>query len=120
MELDPSAAWAAGQMVSTNSDLNRFFTELLVPDRLLPAAQLAQVRTTVPIGGGVGAGLGVFSRPLSCGGVYRGPGGDIPGNETRGGATDEGRAVNVAVTTVPTDRAVTRNLEDVVDAALCR
>ncbi|MFG2904860.1 serine hydrolase domain-containing protein [Kitasatospora sp. NPDC048286] len=119
-ELDLSAAWAAGQMVSTNSDLNRFFTELLVPDRLLPAAQLAQVRTTVPIGGGVGAGLGVFSRPLSCGGVYWGHGGDIPGYETRGGVTDEGRAVNVAVTTVPTDRAVTRNLEDVVDAALCR
>ncbi|MGW3228825.1 serine hydrolase domain-containing protein [Kitasatospora sp. NPDC001095] len=119
-ELDPSAAWAAGQMVSTNSDLNRFFTELLVPDRLLPAAQLAQMRTTVPIGDGVGAGLGVFSRPLSCGGVYWGHGGDIPGYETRGGVTDEGRAVNIAVTTVPTDRAVTRHLEDVVDAALCR
>ncbi|MFJ6380608.1 serine hydrolase domain-containing protein [Kitasatospora sp. NPDC092039] len=120
-EMDPSAGWAAGQMISTNADLDRFFTELLRPGRLLPAAQLAQMRTTVPIGGsGAGAGLGVFSRPLSCGGVYWGHGGDIPGYETRGGATDDGRAVNIAVTTVPTDYAVTRHLEAVVDAALCR
>lgn len=120
-ELDPSAGWAAGQMISTNSDLDRFFTELLVPDRLVPAAQLVQMRTTVPVGdGGTGSGLGVFSRPLSCGGVYWGHGGDIPGYETRGGVTEGGRAVNIAVTTVPTDYAVTRHLEDVVDAALCR
>ncbi|MEU3562071.1 serine hydrolase domain-containing protein [Kitasatospora sp. NPDC006786] len=120
-ELDPSAGWAAGQMISTNADLDRFFTELLVPDRLLPAAQLAQMRATVPVGdSGMGSGLGVFSRPLSCGGVYWGHGGDIPGYETRGGATDDGRAVNIAVTTVPADYAVTRHLEDVVDAALCR
>ncbi|MFF2120410.1 serine hydrolase domain-containing protein [Kitasatospora sp. NPDC058184] len=119
-ELDPSAAWAAGQMISTNSDLNRFFTELLVPDRLLPAAQLAQMRTTVPVGDGMAAGLGIFSRTLTCGGVYWGHGGDIPGYETRGGATDDGRAVNIAMTTIPADYAVTRHLEGVVDAALCR
>ncbi|WP_030233590.1 serine hydrolase domain-containing protein [Streptomyces sp. NRRL S-350] len=120
-EMDPSAGWAAGQMISTDSDLNRFFTELLVPGRLLPAAQLAQMRTTVPIGDtGAGAGLGILSRPLSCGGVYWGHGGDIPGYETRGGATDDGRAVSIAVTTVPTDYDVTRRLEGVVDTALCR
>ncbi len=119
-EMDPSAGWAAGQMISTDSDLNRFLTELLVPGRLLPAAQLAQMRTTVPIGDtGAGAGLGILSRPLSCGGVYWGHGGDIPGYETRGGATDDGRAVNIAVTTVPTDYDVTRHLESVVDTALC-
>ncbi|MGW1178212.1 serine hydrolase domain-containing protein [Kitasatospora sp. NPDC002543] len=121
-EMDPSAGWAAGQMISTTADLNRFFGALLVPDRLLPSAQLAQMRATVPIGGdsGAGAGLGIISRPLSCGGVYWGHGGDIPGYETRGGATDDGRAANIAVTTVPADYAVTRHLEDVVDAALCR
>ncbi|MFE7530202.1 serine hydrolase domain-containing protein [Kitasatospora sp. NPDC057542] len=120
-ELDPSAGWAAGQMISTNADLDRFFTELLIPDRLLPAAQLAQMRTTVPVGDtGIGSGLGIFSRPLSCGGVYWGHGGDIPGYETRGGATDDGRAVNIAVTIVPADDAVTRHLEAVVDTALCR
>lgn len=71
-------------MISTNSDLDRFFTALL-GGRLLPAAQLAQMRTTVPIGTtGAGYGLGIISRPLSCGGVYWGHGGDI--RVTRPGA----------------------------------
>ncbi|MER7581754.1 serine hydrolase domain-containing protein [Kitasatospora sp. NPDC097691] len=119
-ELDPSAGWAAGQMISTGSDLNRFFSELLA-GHLLPPAQLARMRTTVPVGDtGMGSGLGIFSRPLSCGGVYWGHGGDIPGYETRGGVTEDGRAVNIAVTTVPADYDVTRRLEGVVDTALCR
>ncbi len=70
-DMDPSWGWAAGQMISTNSDLNRFFTALLA-GRLLPAAQLAQMRTTVPaayLGPGARYGLGIVSRPLSCGGV---------------------------------------------------
>ncbi|WP_457028052.1 serine hydrolase domain-containing protein [Kitasatospora sp. P5_F3] len=119
-ELDPSAGWAAGQMISTNSEVNRFFTALLA-GRLLPTAQLAQLRSTVPIGdSGAGYGLGIISRPLSCGGVYWGHGGDIAGYETRGGVTDDGRAANVTVTAVPTDAAGTEHLESVVDTALCR
>ncbi|MFE9634662.1 serine hydrolase domain-containing protein [Streptomyces sp. NPDC006463] len=118
-EIDPSAGWAAGQMISTNSDLNRFYTALLA-GRLLPATQLAQMRTTVPIGDtGAGYGLGIMSRPLSCGGVYWGHGGDITGFETRGGVTDDGRAANVAVTSIPTAGAATKHLESVVDTALC-
>ncbi|WP_412074891.1 serine hydrolase domain-containing protein [Streptomyces xanthophaeus] len=119
-EIDPSAAWAAGQMISTNSDLNQFFTALLA-GRLLPAAQLAQMRTTVPIGDtGAGYGLGLLSRPLSCGGVYWGHGGDISGYETRGGVTDDGRAANITVTSIPVGGAGTKHLESVVDTALCR
>ncbi|MCX4528776.1 MULTISPECIES: serine hydrolase [unclassified Streptomyces] len=119
-EIDPSAGWAAGQMISTNSDVNQFFAALL-GGRLLPPAQLAQMRTTVPVGDtGAGYGLGLMSRPLSCGGVYWGHGGDIAGYETRGGVTDDGRAASVAVTTVPTDLAATRRVEKVVDTALCR
>ncbi|MFJ2804893.1 serine hydrolase domain-containing protein [Kitasatospora sp. NPDC087271] len=119
-ELDPSAGGAAGQMISTNSDINQFFTALL-GGRLLQPAQLAQMRTTVPIGdSGAAYGLGLISRPLSCGGVYWGHGGDIPGYETRGGATDDGRAVNIAVTTVPPDAAGSEHVENVVDTALCR
>ncbi|CAN3978960.1 serine hydrolase domain-containing protein [Kitasatospora purpeofusca] len=118
-EIDPSAGWAAGQLISTNSDLNRFFTALLA-GRLLPAAQLAEMRTTVPAGtSGLRYGLGLMSRPLTCGGVYWGHGGDIPGYETRGGATDDGRAANVAVTTVPTDEAAAQHVKDAVDRALC-
>ncbi|MFI0985055.1 serine hydrolase domain-containing protein [Streptomyces exfoliatus] len=119
-EIDPSAGGAAGQMISTNSDVNRFFTALL-DGELLPAAQLAQMRTTVPVGNtGAGYGLGLMSRPLTCGGVYWGHGGDIVGYETRGGATDDGHAVNIAVTSIPVEIAGTRRVEAVVDKALCR
>ncbi|MFJ3723770.1 serine hydrolase domain-containing protein [Streptomyces sp. NPDC090045] len=119
-EIDPSAGWAAGQMISTNSDLNRFYAALL-DGRLLPDAQLTQMRTTVPLGDtGAGYGLGLISRPLSCGGVSWGHGGDIAGYETRGGVTDDGRAANIAVTGIPTDEAATQHLESLVDTALCR
>ncbi|MCI4039702.1 serine hydrolase domain-containing protein, partial [Streptomyces sp. TRM75563] len=118
-EMDPSAGWAAGQLISTNSDLNRFFTALLA-GRLLPAAQLTEMRKTVPAGtSGLRYGLGLTSRPLSCGGVYWGHGGDIAGYETRGGVTDDGRAANVAVTSIPTDQAAAGHVTDAVDKALC-
>ncbi|MDG4533684.1 beta-lactamase family protein [Streptomyces sp. AV19] len=120
-EMDPSWAWAAGQMLSTNSDLNRFFGALL-SGRLLPKAQLDQMRTTVPaeyLGPGARYGLGIASMPLSCGGVSWGHGGDIDGYETRGGVTEDGRAANVAVTRLPGVEADVRRVEKVVDTALC-
>lgn len=121
-EWDPSWAWAAGQMVSTNSDLNRFFTALLA-GRLLPKAQLDQMRTTIPAGYpfpvGARYGLGLVSTPLSCGGVYWGHGGSMTGYETRGGATEDGRAAIIAVTMQPS-QAVKERMDSVVDTALCR
>ncbi|WP_328928445.1 beta-lactamase family protein [Streptomyces sp. NBC_00190] len=122
-EIDPSWGWAAGQMVSTGSDLNRFFSALLA-GHLLPSAQLAQMRSTVPaeatFGPGARYGLGLVSRPLPCGSLSWGHGGSFPGYETRGGATDDGRATNVAVTMQLTDEAARRSLERAVDTALCR
>ncbi|MFJ7910369.1 serine hydrolase domain-containing protein [Kitasatospora sp. NPDC096204] len=120
-ELDPSWGWAAGAVVSTNSDLNSFFAALL-GGRLLPAAQLAEMRTTVPadgVGPGIRYGLGLMSLPLSCGGVYWGHGGTIPGYETAGGATDDGRAVSIAVTMIPGEVAK-QHVGATVDSALCR
>ncbi|WP_225882077.1 serine hydrolase domain-containing protein [Streptomyces aureocirculatus] len=122
-ELDPSWAWAAGQMISTNSDLNRFYTALLSGD-LLPGAQLRQMRTTVPaeyFGPGARYGLGIVSRPLSCGGRYWGHGGSTTGYETRGGVRGDLRAAaNIAVTTQPSDKGVMERVDGLVDAALCR
>ncbi len=118
--IDPSAAWAAGQMVSTNSDMNRFLSALLGGGLLRPE-ELRAMQTTVEIGdSGAGYGLGLMRRPLSCGGVYWGHGGDITGFETRGGVGPDGRAVSVAVTTDPADYKVTERLEGLVDRALCR
>ncbi|MYR94479.1 MULTISPECIES: serine hydrolase domain-containing protein [unclassified Streptomyces] len=100
--MDPSWGGAAGQMISTPSDLARF-ARVLLDGKLLPPRQLAEMRKTVdaPLLPGWRYGLGVFSIPLSCGGVYWGHGGDIDGYETRGGATDDGRSVGVAVTALP-------------------
>ncbi|MFI0713370.1 serine hydrolase [Streptomyces inhibens] len=87
-EMDPSWGWAAGQVISTPSELNRFFTALL-DGKLLKPAQLAQLRTTVKVpesagmGPGVRYGPGVISTPLSCGGLMWGHGGDIHGYATR-------------------------------------
>ncbi|MFD9409348.1 serine hydrolase domain-containing protein [Streptomyces sp. NPDC059989] len=121
-EIDPSWAWAAGQLISTGSDLNRFFSALLA-GRLLPPAQLAQMRSTVPaeatFGPGARYGLGLVSRPLPCGGLAWGHGGSFPGYETRGGATDDGRATHLAVTTQLTDEAARMNLDRAADTALC-
>lgn len=124
-EIDPSWGWAAGQLVSTNSDLNRFYSALL-GGRLLPEPQLAEMRgSTLPaedtFGPGARYGLGLVSKPLPCGdGLYWGHGGSFPGYETRGGATDDGRAANVAVTMQLDDEAGRKRVDKVVEAALCR
>ncbi|WP_409055693.1 serine hydrolase domain-containing protein [Streptomyces sp. SYP-A7185] len=124
-EIDPSWGWAAGQLVSTNSDLNRFYSALL-GGGLLHKAQLDQMRgATLPaedtFGPGARYGLGLVSKPLPCGdGLYWGHGGSFPGYETRGGATDDGRAVNVAVTMQLDDEAGRERVDKVVDAGLCR
>ncbi|SFB43234.1 D-alanyl-D-alanine carboxypeptidase [Amycolatopsis marina] len=101
-EMDPSWGGAAGQLISTPGDLARF-SRTLLDGKLLPAAQLAEMRKTVaaPVLPGWRYGLGLISVPLSCGGVYWGHGGDIDGYETRGGATDDGRSVGLAVTALP-------------------
>ncbi|WP_437610064.1 serine hydrolase domain-containing protein [Sorangium sp. So ce834] len=127
-ELDTSWGWAAGQVIGTPSDLNRFFAALFGGELLEPA-QLEEMRSTVDAPGmwpGAQYGLGVVSTPLSCGGVVWGHGGDIPGYHTRGGVTDDGRAVTVAVTVLPyflygEEGAEEAYMEilDLVDTALC-
>ncbi|MCE7004227.1 beta-lactamase family protein [Kibdelosporangium philippinense] len=125
--LDPSAGWAAGQLISTPRDLSTFFAALL-DGRLLPAAQLSEMQKTVPsdMFPGSGYGLGLARIPLSCGGVYWGHGGDIPGFETRGGATEDGRRVSIVVTALPgtfdpanADRAHA-GVVSTVDKAFCK
>ncbi|MGW1145151.1 serine hydrolase domain-containing protein [Streptomyces sp. NPDC002454] len=118
-EMDPSWGWAAGAMVSTNSELNRFYRALF-SGRLLAPAQLAEMRTTVPTDAeGARYGLGVLSTALSCGGRSWGHGGGIPGFSTYGGVTADGRAVNVTLTTIP-DGATIARAGALVDRALCR
>jgi len=128
-ETDPSWAWAAGQIIASPSDVNRFM-RALVGGELLTPATLAEMQTTVEgaeLWEGAEYGLGLISYPLSCGGVAWGHGGDVSGFETRNAVDDTGRAVTIAVTALPgalasdeeTVIATINHVEKAVDTALC-
>ncbi|MFI6599476.1 serine hydrolase domain-containing protein [Nonomuraea sp. NPDC050536] len=118
-------------LVSTTADLNRFFRALLA-GRLLPPAQLAQMKHTIPISKrfeplmpGARDGLGLFSRPLSCGGTYWGHEGGDSGWISAVGVTADGRrSVTVSLTGVVADSPddvlrVAQAESKLVDDALC-
>ena len=129
-DIDPAASWAAGDLVSTPSDLNTFFRALL-GGKVLAPAQLAEMTTTVPMDlPGVPAdwryGLGLMSMDLSCGGLTWGHGGTIPGYQVEGGVTQDGRrSVTIATTTMhvmlpgEASQAVTDEVYGAIDAVLC-
>jgi D-alanyl-D-alanine carboxypeptidase len=81
-ELDSSMFWAAGGMVSTAGDLNRFFGALL-GGRILPPDQQRDMFTTVPTRDWISNaayGLGVSSVRLPCGETVWGMGGALFGS----------------------------------------
>ncbi|MEU7277204.1 serine hydrolase domain-containing protein [Streptomyces sp. NPDC045431] len=91
-ELNPSGAWASGEMISDSADLQRFVRALL-KGRLLPPAQMKELTTTVPVEeGGPSAryGLGVFAVKLSCGTEVWGHTGGIHGSVSNVVATRDG------------------------------
>ncbi|QNP72706.1 beta-lactamase family protein [Streptomyces roseirectus] len=86
-ELNPSAAGAAGEMVSTSSDLNRFYSALL-RGKLLPPAQLKEMKTTAL---NSDYGLGLLTATLSCGVTVWGHSGGIHGSESIALTTTDGK-----------------------------
>jgi D-alanyl-D-alanine carboxypeptidase len=120
-DFDPSIAGAAGALVTTPDDLNRFYAALL-GGRLLPPAQLAEMRHTVPAADGLpgtGYGLGLESHRLSCGGEFWGHGGSIFGFESMSGMTPGGRRVTVVANLDPMPDQAIDDLTVVVDKAFC-
>ncbi|MFC8225893.1 serine hydrolase domain-containing protein [Streptomyces sp. NPDC057287] len=117
---------ASGGLVSTPGDLNAFWNGLF-GGRLLPGWALGlMTRDTTDIGGrdvypaGSRYGYGVASVPLSCGGVYWGHGGDLPGDSVAGGRATGGRGtVTVYTTTWAGGGEGLGHLQGAVDAALC-
>ncbi|XVV02847.1 serine hydrolase domain-containing protein [Actinosynnema sp. CA-248983] len=82
--LNPSVAYAAGEMISTTADLDRFIDALL-DGRVLAPAQLAELTKTTAISTGYGLGLDVSELP--CGVTVWGHGGGIPGYSSFLGST---------------------------------
>lgn len=121
-EFEPSWAGASGAMVSTPSDLNRFWQQLL-DGGLLPGWALDEMRTTVPapgLGDGMSYGLGLIRVPLACGGGLWAHGGDLAGGGVANisGRDDSGRAVTAYINALTGDGA-TGHLLRVAEAALC-
>jgi D-alanyl-D-alanine carboxypeptidase len=110
-------SWAdsAGALISTATDLTRFWSAI-GRGALLGPAQTREMRQTVPATGGDSAsvpgsryGLGIFFIPLSCGGGYWSHEGDVPGYNTIGAVSSDGR------TTVAL--SINSNVDDPVLAA---
>ncbi|MEV7203056.1 serine hydrolase domain-containing protein [Streptomyces griseoluteus] len=119
--IDPSWSWAAGGMVSTARDWQRFLTAL-TSGRLLPEAQMKQMRTTVdaPEEGGA-YGLGLMRVDTPCGTVWGHTGG-LPGYSSEI-YTDATGTRSVAVLTltnfgIKEKKAATTN-KALVEAATC-
>ncbi|MEV3870266.1 serine hydrolase domain-containing protein [Streptomyces sp. NPDC049906] len=86
-----SQSWAEGDMISSAGDLNRFLGALLGGE-LLPARQLAAMKTLVPDESdpGTGYGLGLEKMRTACGTVWGHTGGWM-GSVTVAVATEDGK-----------------------------
>lgn len=100
--LEPSLPWAAGALVGTGADLNRFFLALPAGE-VVPQAQLQQMLDGVDMGRGNGMsyGLGIAYTQLPCGLQYIGHLGNIHGFSAISGATASGLAVTFSYTGTP-------------------
>lgn len=120
--LNPSWASAAGEMISTPADLNRFLAALL-GGRLLRPAELEVMRTAVATDPqGVGYGMGLWSQTRPCGAKVWGHGGRLPGYKTTLLRSDDGRRQLAMVYSPTTARGVPEfhAAEALIDEVFCR
>ncbi|MFD7134960.1 serine hydrolase domain-containing protein [Streptomyces sp. NPDC059894] len=89
-ELDPRTAGAAGELVTTLADLDRFYAALLGGDLLTPRWLREMLDTRTAHGS---YGMGLFPATLPCGVTVWGHNGRIPGSYVRTAATVDGRRV---------------------------
>lgn len=111
-ELDPRVAGAAGELVTTLADLDRFYSGLLGGE-LLPPRRLREMLDTRTAHGSYG--LGLYPMRLPCGTTVWGHNGHISGSYVRTAATVDGR--RVLTFRVNTDAIADPGLEPAVLAA---
>ncbi|MFE9750668.1 serine hydrolase domain-containing protein [Saccharothrix saharensis] len=101
--MNPTLDWAAGEMISTAEDLNRFFDALL-SGRLTSAASLDAMRQTVAETNTIFAyGLGLQRFDLPCGRSVWGHGGELIGYRTYATRADDGRRATLSYNPLPAD-----------------
>jgi len=114
--LGPSWAWAAGGIVSNARDVTTFYRGLL-GGRLLPATQLAEMKTPSTVAGTYG--LGIDNTTTLCGRAI-GHNGDFFGWRTEVLATATGKREAVVMVNVDDSFVPWARLQASVMLALCR
>ena len=121
---NPSATWAAGNLVTNMDDLTHFFRALL-GGRLLSPGLLAQMKTTVDTGWSAGShyGLGLIVQDTPCGRLI-GHGGTIPGYQNTMLNSEDGSkqfALLVPFSAAPEELDEYKNeIESAMRTAICR
>ena len=103
-EADPSWEWAAGSMISTPSELNKFMQSVF-DGSLLSQASISEMKKSVPapeMGGEYG--LGLIGYKSSCGVVW-GHSGNNPGFHSLSAVRSDGTAATIVVTSMPSVNA---------------
>jgi len=97
--INPSVAWAAGEMVSTTQDLDTFIVAL-TSGKLLKPAQQKELSKTTDVSPDYGLGLQVQTMP--CGTKVVGHGGGIPGySSDLLTTTDNKKRLEISLTGAP-------------------
>lgn len=124
--ISPRWGGAAGAIVSNARDWSRFY-DALTSGKLLPAAQLAQMRDTVPIFPGQpdspGYGLGIDTRAFPCGTIW-GHDGGLPGYLSANFTDGAGRTASVLISTeffdeFGTEPELATAAQTLADATVC-
>ena len=118
--LSPTAAWAAGALVSNVDDLRRYFGALL-GGQLLRPAQLAQMKDLVPVEDEYefGYGLGLYRSETACGPIW-GHDGGIPGYATIAWNDETGRRGIALGLPTAADEQISEAAGRLIDVATCR
>ncbi|MDX2642293.1 serine hydrolase [Streptomyces sp. PA03-1a] len=119
---EQTVSWAqsAGAVISNANDLNRFFSAL-VSGTLVPAAQLQQMMTMVPVNadGTQSYGLGLRARKLSCGVTVYGHTGTVQGFYTYAFTTADGKRSMTSMANTSNNGTVNTILGGTLEAAFC-
>jgi D-alanyl-D-alanine carboxypeptidase len=128
-QFNPTAADAAGAMITTPTDLARFW-QALQSGRLLAPAQMAQMHTTVPepdsaqMFPGSRYGLGITSIPDSCGDYWAHAGGELGWITLNGVSPNGKRVVIFSISSQLADQAseasILQRAQKLIDDTLCQ
>ncbi len=116
--VSPTVLGSAGALISSPHDLRTFFRALL-SGRLLPPAQLAEMKRFVAVKPGYAYGLGLYTKMTPCGRIW-GNDGNAPGYETTVWNDETGRKGFVLGIPTQPDAAINAAQDAALTVAACR